>query len=173
MESGNMPCIFIVYRDLLKNFDTLSFDILIHKLTHNGFSRTELKLLTSYLTYRTQYYVKYKNYESDIIEISTGVPQESILGPLLFSIYINDIIVSSNKLHFLMCADDTTIYFNMKNFNQNNSTETEINNELENVNIWLKQNKLSLELCYIYSQCTHFYTLLQQSNIFLNISERK
>ena len=157
MESGNMPSIFIVYRDLLKNFVTLSFDILIHKLTHNGFSRTELKLLTSYLTYRTQY-VKYKNYESDIIEISTGVPQESILGPLLFSIYINDIILSRNKLHFLMCADDTTIYFNMKDFNQNNSTETEINNELENVNIWLKQNKLSLELCYIIIQSV--YTLL-------------
>ena len=50
-------------------------------MKYYGFSGTELKLLTSYLTNRTQY-VKYKNYESGIIEISTGVPQGSILGPL-------------------------------------------------------------------------------------------
>ena len=140
MESGNIPC--TLYIDLSKAFDTLSFDILIHKLKYYGFSGTELKLLTSYLTNRTQY-VKYKNYESDIIEISTGVPQGSIFGPLLFSISINDIILSSNKLHFFMYADDTTIYFNLEDFDQN-CTETEINNELENVNIWLKHNKLSL-----------------------------
>ena len=74
------------------------------KLEYYGFSGTELKLLTSYLTKRTQY-VKYKNYESNIIVISTYIS-------------INDIILSSNKLHFLMYADDTIIYFNLEYFDQ-------------------------------------------------------
>ena len=56
---------------------------------------------------------------------------------------IIDIILSNNKLHFFIYVDDTTIYFKLEDFDQN-CTETEINNELKNVNIWLKQNKLSL-----------------------------
>ena len=81
-----------------------------------GFSGTELKLLTSYLTDRTQY-VKYTNYESTIMEILTGGLQGSILGALLFSIYIDDIILFNSKLQFLMYADDN----NNKNNNNNNN----------------------------------------------------
>ena len=83
IESGNIPC--SLYIDLSKAFDTLSFDILIYKLRYYGFSGIELKLLISYVKNRKQY-VKYKTYESDIAGISTGVPQGSILGPLLFCI---------------------------------------------------------------------------------------
>ena len=140
MESGNIPC--SLYIDLSKAFDTLSFDILIYKLRYYGFSGIELKLLISYVKNRKQY-VKYKTYESDIAEISTGVPQGSILGPLLFCICINDLVLASNKLKFLMYADDTTIYFNLEDFDQN-CLETDINNELEKVNLWLKLNKLYL-----------------------------
>ena len=90
-------------------------------------------------------YVKYKSYQSDIVDISTGVPQDSILEPLLFSIHLNDLICSSDKLNFLMYADDTTIYFNLEDFDPRH-IENETNNELERVNIWLKLNKLSLNI---------------------------
>ena len=77
-------------------------------MNYYGIPSTELQLLTNYLQNRKQY-VNFNNHESDLTEITTGVPQGSILGPLLFSIVINDLKISSNKLRFFMYADDTTI----------------------------------------------------------------
>ena len=85
----------------------------------------------------------YNNYHSENVDIANGVPQGSIIGPLLYSICINDLILASNKLNFLMYADDTTIYFNLEDFDQNHM-QTEINSELNKVNLWLKLNQLSL-----------------------------
>ena len=142
MESGKISC--ALYIDLSKAFDTLSFDIIIGKLRNYGVADVELRLLISYLTNRKQYVV-YNNHESDITEIKAGVPQGSFLGPLFFSILINDLINISSKLRFLMYADDTTIYFNLKNFTQQNLNK-EINCEIEKINTWLKVNRLSLNL---------------------------
>ena len=100
-----------IYIDLSKAFDTLNFDILFYKLHYYGITDIALKLLKSYMSNRKQY-VKYNVNESGFKEIKTGVPQGSILGPLLFSIYINDLSTISNTLKFIMYADDTTIYFN-------------------------------------------------------------
>ena len=142
MESGKTPCALFI--DLSKAFDTLSFEILIRKLRHYGVTDTDLRLLISYLTNRKQYVV-FNNHESDITEIKAGVPQGSILGPLFFSICINDLINISTKLRFLMYAEDTTIYFNLEDFTHLNM-ENEINDEIEKIAIWLKVNKLSLNV---------------------------
>ena len=79
IESGHTLC--NLYIDLYKAFDTLYLNILLRKLKYYGFTGTELKLLTSYLINRKQY-VKYKSYQSYTVDITTGVPQGSILGPL-------------------------------------------------------------------------------------------
>ena len=142
MESGKIPC--ALYIDLSKAFDTLSFDIIIGKLYHYDVADVELRLLISYLTNRKQYVV-YNNHKSDITEIKAGVPQGSILRLLFFSILINDLINISSKLRFLMYADDTTIYFNLEHFTQQNLNK-EINCEIEKFNTWLKVNRLSLNL---------------------------
>ena len=78
-----------IFIDFFKAFDTLSYDILLYKLKFYGISGVEYKLLSSYLSNRKQY-VMFNNKTSEFTEIRTGVPQGSILGPLLFSIYIND-----------------------------------------------------------------------------------
>ena len=80
-------------------------------------SGLEHKLIASYLSNRKQY-VMFNNKNSEFTEIRPGVPQGSILGPLLFSIYINDLIKVSNKLNFIMYADDKTIYFDLENFDK-------------------------------------------------------
>ena len=97
--------------------------------------------MSSYL--KNRQHVVFNNKQSDYSEIYTGVPQGSILGPLFFSIRINNLITASDKLKFLVYADDTTIYLNLEDFDSQN-TEADINAELEKFNTWLKLNKLSL-----------------------------
>ena len=98
-------------------------------------------MLQSYLSERCQY-VEYNHHRSNTLPISTGVPQGSVLGPLLFLIYINDLPMVSDVFNMFMYADDTTLYCNI---NQNIS-EIEINHELWKVSQWLAANKLSLNV---------------------------
>ena len=140
MESGNTPTALCI--DLSKTFVTLSFDIILQKLKYYGVVGTELRLLTDYLTNRKQYVV-FNDHCSDISDIVNGVPQGSFLGPLLFSIYINGLIRTCNKCKFIMYADDTTIYFNLEDFDPD-TISTEINNELEKITKWLQINILLL-----------------------------
>ena len=100
------------------------------------------ELLKSYLSDRKQY-VKYNTIESNLKYIKTGVPQGSILGPLLFSIYNNDLVITSNTIKFHMYADDTIVYFNLEEFSID-TLESDVTNELNKISTWLRQNRLSL-----------------------------
>ena len=113
MEAGKTPT--SVYIDLSKAFDTLTFDVLLYKLKYYGVTDTAFDLLKSYLTNRKQYIV-FDSCQSEHVEIYTAVPQGSISGHLFFVTYINDLIMVSDRLNFLMHADDTTIYFNLEDF---------------------------------------------------------
>ena len=96
-----------VFMDLSKAFDTIDHTILLRKLHLYGFSPSAVNLIKSYLTDRTQF-VTYKGTPSDLHEIKLGIPQGSIMGPLLFIIYINDINRCSNILEAILYADDST-----------------------------------------------------------------
>ena len=142
IDTNNIP--ISIYLDLSKAFDTLSFDILLAKFEYYGITGTTLKLLTSYLKDRYQYVI-YNGETSNMLEIRTGIPQGSILGPLFFSICINDIVKASAIFNYIMYADDTTLYCNLEDF-VDCDTETAINRELQKINLWLQRNKLTLNV---------------------------
>ena len=106
---GNTP--INIYIDLSEAFDTLDHTILISKLQHYG---AALQLLVSYLSNRKQF-VQYGDILSQKTDILMGVHQGSILGPLLFITYINDMVHSSELFKLINVADDTTLITNLNN----------------------------------------------------------
>ena len=100
-----------IFIDLTKAFDVIDHLILLRKLQYYGIRGTPLKLLTSYLSDRKQQ-TFVDGVSSNFKEIKCGVPQGSILGPLLFLIYINDLTYSTqnDNLHYILFADDTSVF---------------------------------------------------------------
>ena len=98
-----------VFIDLTKAFDCVSHQILLAKLKHYGINGTAHKWIADYLGNRTPC-VKYNNCTSDVKSIDIGVPQGSILGPLLFLIFINDIFSAGHSGDLSLFADDANYY---------------------------------------------------------------
>ena len=108
IENNDIAC--GIFLDFAKAFDTVNHSILLQKMEHYGTRGLPLSWFTSYLSKRHQA-VEINNNMSDSLEITCGVPQGSVLGPLLFLLYVNDIYKSSTQLSFHLFADDTAIYY--------------------------------------------------------------
>ena len=144
--------------DLSKAFDSISHKILLQKLNYYGIRGTPLKWLESYLSQRQQC-VALNNGKSlsNLEYLTNGVPQGSILGPQLFLLYINDIVKTSNKLSFILYADDSTILFTYDY--QTPNPELILNKELQHISDWITSNRLQLNVnktqCILYSNQTN------------------
>ena len=131
-----------LFLDLSKAFDTIDHDILSVKLSFYGIRGVALEWFRNYLTNRNQF-VYFNDNQSSSKDLVYGVPQGSILGPLLFSIYINDFDKSSRVLSFILFADDSNLFYTHRNVFTLVNT---VNSELIGVSNWIKANKLSLNI---------------------------
>ena len=130
------------FLDFSKAFDTINHVILLRKLYKYGIRSATHNWLTSYRSNRSQY-VDYNNVMSSTKNITCGEQQGSILGPLLFLVYVNDIVNVSLSLIPILFADDTNIFLEVNDINE---VIVKMNAELIKVMDWINANKLSLNI---------------------------
>uniref|UniRef100_A0A3B3DH72 Reverse transcriptase domain-containing protein n=1 Tax=Oryzias melastigma TaxID=30732 RepID=A0A3B3DH72_ORYME len=131
-----------IFLDLSKAFDTVDHTILLSKLQKYGFQHNVLKWLRNYICDRSQF-VCINGCISDRLNIQCGVPQGSVLGPLLFLLYINDLCFVSKDLTPIMFADDTTLLLCHSDFNV---LVDQVNEGLSFYDKWFRTNKLSINI---------------------------
>ena len=140
LDDGNIDC--GVFVDLQKAFDTVDHQILLAKLNHYGIRGVSNDWFKSYLSNRNQY-VSINGYESGLAALNCGVPQGSVLGPLLFLLYINDLnqAIKFCKVHHF--ADNTNLLCLSNSMKKLNKL---VNADLKHLVNWLNANKISLSV---------------------------
>ena len=161
MDNGQATCAVLL--DLAKAFDSVNHDILFQKLEYYGIRGIALKLLASYFSCRKQF-VSSESNDSSMPNVTLGVPQGSVLGPLFFLVYINN-FHNSTDLEVRHFADDTLVYFASTNVGL---LETVMNHELIKIQLWLDSNKLRLNAAK-----TKFMIFSPKSTIFKHASNIK
>ncbi|PIK46418.1 hypothetical protein BSL78_16704 [Apostichopus japonicus] len=132
----------ILFLDFKKAFDTVDHDILLDKLRSYGVVDSALDWFGSYLAGRYQI-VQIENQYSDMMGIAFGVPQGSIIGPLLFSIYINDLPSATSESQAILYADDTAVIYSSEKISE---IQQVLSTDLILIGKWLVKNKLTLNV---------------------------
>ena len=136
---GDRKAVGMVLMDLSKAYDCLPHDLLIAKLAAYGFGQHSLPLIRSYLSNRKQR-VKVGSEFSEWLGIKSGVPQGSVLGPLFFNIFINDLLLSIKEPEVCNFADDTTIYKSRKDIED---VVVNLEEDLSSTLDWFKDNHMA------------------------------
>lgn len=138
LDKGNV--VLAVFLDFKRAFETVDRKVLLHKMSGMGIKGAALRWFQSYLSDRRQR-VKFKNSVSDPLSVIHGVPQGTVLGPLLFLLYVNDIVGAVKGCNIELFADDTMIYLAGADLDRMRRV---VNDDLEGLFKWLCHNKLSV-----------------------------
>ena len=161
-DQNNNVC--AIFMDLAKAFDTVNHEILLSKLEQYGIRGLANKVIRDYLTNRKQY-VHVNGVSSLLENINIGVPQGSVLGPILFLNYINDIVDCSN-FNVTLYADDSVLTLAHKNLS---TLQSNLNIEIPKINSWLIANQLSLNI----SKTKFLYFGKSKQKLEINIQSSK